>query len=87
MEARFQGEGVVPVEYFLVSTKLDTFCYLTVTAVASTALAMRALRSAVKRGWERRDSVEVGNGGGNGMVGEKELGTGTASTAKDSPSK
>jgi len=27
---RFQGEGVVPGEYFLVSTKLDTFCYPTV---------------------------------------------------------
>jgi len=25
-EPRFQGEGVVPPEYFLVSTKLDTFC-------------------------------------------------------------
>jgi len=69
------GEGVVPGEYFLVSTKLDTFCYRTVQnmhratcsrfdtipacdrqtdkqtdriAVASTALAMRALRRAVK---------------------------------------
>jgi len=30
LEPRFQGEGVVPGEYFLVSTKLDTFCYLTV---------------------------------------------------------
>ena len=29
-EPRFQGEGVVPGEYFLLSTKLDTFCYLTV---------------------------------------------------------
>jgi len=29
-EPRFQGEGVVPGEYFLVSTKLDTFCYPTV---------------------------------------------------------
>jgi len=29
-EPRFQGVGVVPGEYFLVSTKLDTFCYLTV---------------------------------------------------------
>ena len=29
-EARFQGEEVVPWEYFLVSTILDTFCYLTV---------------------------------------------------------
>ena len=29
-EPRFQGEGVVPREYFLISRKLDTFCYLTV---------------------------------------------------------
>jgi len=29
-EPRFQGECVVPEEYFLVSTKLDTFCYPTV---------------------------------------------------------
>ena len=29
-EPRFQGEGVVPGEYFLLSTKLDTVCYLTV---------------------------------------------------------
>ena len=29
-EPKFQGEGVVPGEYFLVSTKLDTFSYLTV---------------------------------------------------------
>jgi len=29
-EPRFQGEMVVPGEYFLVSTKLDTLCYLTV---------------------------------------------------------
>jgi len=73
-------EGVVPGQYFLVSTKLDTFCYLTVQtapcyvpsfwhntcvwqtvdgqtdmqtdgiAVASAALAMRALRRAVKMG-------------------------------------
>ena len=62
MEPRFQGDGVITGEYFLVSTKLDTFCYLTVQtapcyvtdrrtdgiAVAGTALAMRALRRAVK---------------------------------------
>jgi len=79
VEPRFQGERVVPGENFLVSTKLDTFCYLTVQlqtapcyiravvltqyrlgtdgqtdgqtdgiAIASTALAMRALRRAVK---------------------------------------
>ena len=29
-EPKFQGEGVVPGVYFLVSTKLDTFCYPTV---------------------------------------------------------
>ena len=29
-EPKFQGEGVVPGEFFLVSTKLDTFCYATV---------------------------------------------------------
>ena len=28
--AKISGEGVVPGEYFLVSTKLDTFCHLTV---------------------------------------------------------
>ena len=27
-EPRFQGEGVIPGEHFLISTKLDTFCYL-----------------------------------------------------------
>ena len=67
MSQDFRGR-VVPGEYFLVSTKLDTFCYPTVQtapcrrfdtipardgqtdgiAVASTALAMRALRRAVK---------------------------------------
>ena len=30
LEPRFQGEGVVSGEYFLVSTKLDRFCYTTV---------------------------------------------------------
>jgi len=29
-EPTLQGEGVVPWEYFFVSRKLDTFCYLTV---------------------------------------------------------
>jgi len=28
-EPKFQGEGVGPGEYFLVCTKLDTFCYPT----------------------------------------------------------
>jgi len=30
LQPRFQGEEVVPGEYFLVSTKLDAFCYLAV---------------------------------------------------------
>ena len=30
LEPKFQREGVVPGEYFLLSTKLDTFCYPTV---------------------------------------------------------
>jgi len=30
LEAEISGGRVVPVEYFLVSTKLDTFCYPTV---------------------------------------------------------
>jgi len=30
LEPIFQEKVVVPVEYFLVSTKLDTFCYLAV---------------------------------------------------------
>jgi len=30
LEPGFKEKGVVPGEYFLVSTKLDTFCYLTV---------------------------------------------------------
>jgi len=68
--AKISGEGVVPGEYFLVSTKLDTFYKLhratcirfdTIpacnrqtdgqtdgNAIASTALAMRALRLALK---------------------------------------
>ena len=29
-EPKFQGEEVIPGEYFLVSTKLDTLCYPTV---------------------------------------------------------
>jgi len=34
LEPRFQGEDVVPGEYLLVSTKLDTFYYPTVQTVA-----------------------------------------------------
>jgi len=33
-EPRLEGEGVVAGEYFLVSRKLDTFCYLKVQTAA-----------------------------------------------------
>ena len=33
LRAKISGEGVVPGDYFLVSTKLDTFCYPTVQTV------------------------------------------------------
>jgi len=33
--AKISGEGFVPGEYILVSTKLDTFCYLTPCYVLS----------------------------------------------------
>ena len=71
VRAKISGGRGRPWGIFLVSTKLDTFCYLTVQtalcyvtipacdgqtdrqtdgiAVASTALAMRALRRAVKK--------------------------------------
>jgi len=35
VRAKISGEGVVPGEYFLVSTKLDTFCYLIVQTCLS----------------------------------------------------
>jgi len=42
-EPKFQGEGVVPGEYFLVSTKPDTFCYPKVqTAPCANCTVLRA---------------------------------------------
>ena len=74
--AKISGGRGRPWEYFLVSTKLDTFCYLTCKlhramcrrfdtipacdgrtdgiAIANTALAMRALRRAVKSHRQRQ---------------------------------
>ena len=39
LEPIFVGEGVIPEEYFLVSTKLDTFCYLTVQSASCYVLS------------------------------------------------
>ena len=47
LEPRFQGEGVVPGEYFLVSTKLDAFCYPTMQT------ARTVLRAAVLTQYRR----------------------------------
>ena len=43
LEPKFQEEGVVPGEYFLVCTKLDTFCYLTVQTAQSDSVIERAV--------------------------------------------
>ena len=44
-EPRFQGEGIVPGEYFfLISTKLDTFCYLTVQTTVLHAVVLTQYR-------------------------------------------
>jgi len=40
LQPRFQWEGVVLREYFLVSTKLDTFCYLTVQTTVLHAVVL-----------------------------------------------
>jgi len=44
LEPRFQGEGVVPGEYFLVSTKLDTFCYLSANCTVLRAVVLTQYR-------------------------------------------
>ena len=38
--AEISGEGVIPGEYFLVSTKLNTFCYMTVQSECTVLLAI-----------------------------------------------
>ena len=38
--AKISDEGVVPGEFFLVSTKLDTFCYLTVQTAPCYVLSL-----------------------------------------------
>jgi len=41
---RFQGKGVVPREYFLASTKLDTFCYLSANCTVLRAVVLKQYR-------------------------------------------
>jgi len=43
-EPKFQGERVVPREYFLASSKLDTFCYPTVQTAPCYEIARTGLR-------------------------------------------
>jgi len=68
LEPKFQGEGVVPAEYFLVSTKPDTFCYPTVQTAPcyvpsfwhNTAV-WRTDRQTDGRTDGRTDGIAVGN--------------------------
>jgi len=62
MEPRFQGKGVVLGEYFLVSTKPDTFCYLTVqTAPCYGAVVLTHY-------WHVRDGQTDGQTDGNAIA-------------------
>jgi len=44
VRAKISGEGVIPGEYFLVSTKLDTFCYPTVQTTVLRAVVLTQYR-------------------------------------------
>jgi len=62
LEAKFQGEGVVPGEYFLVSTKLDTFCYPTVqTAPCYTCRRFDTIPACDGRTDGRTDGIALAN--------------------------
>jgi len=54
LEPRFQGEGVVLGEYFVVSTKLDTFCYLTVQTAPGSGSGSRSIIDKTSVGVSRR---------------------------------
>ena len=61
-EPKFQGEGVVPGEYFLVSTKLDTFCYPTVQTTVLRAVVLTQYRRVTDgRTDGRTDGIAVAN--------------------------
>jgi len=49
LEPRFQGEGVVPGDYFLVFTKLDTFCYPSVQTTVLRAVVLTQYRHVTNR--------------------------------------
>jgi len=60
LEPKFQGEGVVPGEYLLVSTKLDTFCYPTAQTAACYILSFWH-NTGVWRTDRRTDEIAVAN--------------------------
>jgi len=54
LEPRFQREGVVPGECFLVSTNLDTFCYDNEVVCAT---SVNAFKKRLQKMWERDEFV------------------------------
>ena len=54
LEPKFQGEGVVPGEYFLVSTIPDTFCYPTVQTAPCYVPSLTQYRRVTDRQTDRR---------------------------------
>jgi len=53
--AKISGEGVVPGEYFLVSTKLHTFCYLIVQTAPCYVLLLNTIPACDRRTDRRTD--------------------------------
>jgi len=59
LEPRFQGEEVVPGEYFLVSTKQDTFCYLTVQTALCYVPSFDTIRACDRQTDGQMDGIAV----------------------------
>jgi len=76
---KISGEGVIPGEYFLVSTKLDTFCYMTVQT-AQCKLHRVTLRAVVLTLYQR-----VTDGQTDGWTDGQTVGIAVASTALTMP--
>ena len=60
-EPRFQGEGVIPGEYFLLSTKLDTFCCTVLRAAVLTQYRHVTDRRTDRRTDGQTDGIAVAN--------------------------
>jgi len=60
-EPKFQGEGVVPGEHFLVSTKLDTFCYQRCKLYRATCRRFDTIPACVGQTDGQTDGIAVAN--------------------------